>query len=194
MTLTRLIPTLRASIPDPLDHRVWPAGTSATTVDVLVDGISLLRVAELGGTPSVTRGRLAASVGIAAPLPSVVVMIRVAAVAAHADGEPVVFVDGDPDAAGAVWREARLIGRVSTARDRAAVVRPAPPYGTSRTRSLAQLPRDVRVGDLLAVPCSIPVPVPPVSLQVPPASVPVPPVSVPVPPVGSGVGGIRLPV
>ncbi len=148
MTLTRLIPTLRASIPDPLDPRLWPPRTTATTTDVLVDGLSLLHVAHVGGSPSTSPDRAAGRV------PSVIV-VRVVAVAEHPDGEPVVFIDGDADAAGAVWEEARLIGRVSTVRDRVAAVRPAPPYGTSATRSVALLPGDLREGDLLAMPCTV---------------------------------------
>ncbi len=156
MTLTRLLPTLRASIPDPLDLRVWPLGTTATTVDVAVGGVSLLHVAQVCGTPTSSSGRASDSLDSTWS----VMVVRVAAVVEHSDGEPVVLVDGDPDASGAIWREARLIGRISTVRDRVSVVRPAPPYGTSRSRSFVELPRDVREGDLIAVPCSAPVPSP----------------------------------
>lgn len=152
MTLTHLIPTLRASIPDPFDPRLWPTGATATTVDMLVDGVSLLHVAQLGGTPSVVTARHPGSPGSGS---GSVMVVRVVALAQHLDGEAVVFVDGDPEAAGAVWREARLIGRISTARDRTMVVRPAPPYGTPRTRSMAQLPLDLREGDLIAMPCTV---------------------------------------
>ena len=49
MTLTRILPTLRRSIPDPIAGDHWPAATVATITDVTVDGVSLLRVVESSG-------------------------------------------------------------------------------------------------------------------------------------------------
>ena len=44
MTLTSILPTLRATIPDPLVIDRWPEWTHPTTTDVIVSGVSLLRL------------------------------------------------------------------------------------------------------------------------------------------------------
>ncbi|WP_291045938.1 hypothetical protein [Herbiconiux sp.] len=46
MTLTSILPTLRATIPDPLVIDRWPEWTHPTTTDVVVSGVSLLRLEE----------------------------------------------------------------------------------------------------------------------------------------------------
>jgi len=51
MTLTALLPTLRASIPAPFDPGAWPAGTVPTIDDVTVRAVSVGRYADLCGTP-----------------------------------------------------------------------------------------------------------------------------------------------
>src|SRR5687768_15535850 len=59
MTLTRLLPTLRRSMPDPLAADAWPHGSVATTTEVRGEGRSLVRLAEAFGTPTVHVGRAA---------------------------------------------------------------------------------------------------------------------------------------
>ncbi|MCS5723030.1 DUF6157 family protein [Herbiconiux sp. CPCC 203407] len=53
MTLTSILPTLRATIPDPLLIDRWPEWTHPTTTDVVVSGVSLLRLVEICDTPCV---------------------------------------------------------------------------------------------------------------------------------------------
>jgi hypothetical protein len=68
------------------------------------------------------------------------------------DGETLsVWLDAELDRCAAICSEARLIGRVSTAHAKPAVLYPASPNGAVH-RAL-ELPADVAVGDLLAVPC-----------------------------------------
>jgi hypothetical protein len=57
MTLTAIIPSLRTSIPDPLDVNLWPELTTATTTDVIVAGVSLLRLVEVCDTVPYRRDR-----------------------------------------------------------------------------------------------------------------------------------------
>lgn len=58
MTLTEILPTLRRSIPDPLNPRHWPEHTMPTTTDVIVGGVSLTRLVELSHTPALHTGDL----------------------------------------------------------------------------------------------------------------------------------------
>ena len=47
MTLTSLLPTLRDSIPAPFEETAWPAGAHASPRDVVISGVSMLRLAEI---------------------------------------------------------------------------------------------------------------------------------------------------
>ncbi len=53
MTLTHIIPSLRASVPDPICRDLWPEFTTTSLADVTVAGVSLTRLAEWCGTPCV---------------------------------------------------------------------------------------------------------------------------------------------
>ncbi|WAC66513.1 hypothetical protein OVA14_01610 [Agrococcus sp. SL85] len=148
MTLTDLLPTLRASIADPLDVDAWPAGTRAAVGDVAVGGRSLARLAALQGTPCACSTAAAVPCTGGRPSPShragaVVVAVRAidetGAVAVGADLAGTSLACAD---VALRWTEARLIGRASTAR------RASTPVGGG----CALLPVDLRVGDLLAVP------------------------------------------
>jgi hypothetical protein len=158
MTLTTILPSLRRSIPDPLSIDRWPEHTVATTTDVLVAGVSMVRLVDVCGTPCVhtaapvipgTHGR-PALVGQAC-----VVVVRVMGVKRSDTASPVepmtglsIRLDGDLGQAHAVAAEARLVGRASTARRVPAVC------GRSGAPDLAlTVPGDLVVGDLLAVPC-----------------------------------------
>lgn len=152
MTLTRLLPTLRRSIPDPIDPDAWPAATSATITDVEVGGVSLLRLVELCGTPAVhlgvavvcgTGGHPAASAGSTG-----VAVARV--VGASADrSDRTVTIDAELTSLDPAWSEARLIGRASVARATPTTIRSV--SGCLAPAPIA-LPADIEVGDLLALP------------------------------------------
>ena len=98
MTLTRILPTLRRSIPDPITIDRWPEATTTTTTDVIVGGVSLLRLAELSGTPAVhigravepgTNGRIASAAAHTG-----VVVVHVLEASADGDGHAVT-IDAD---------------------------------------------------------------------------------------------------
>lgn len=153
MTLTTLLPSLRRSIPDPLDGEKWPERTYATTTDVIVAGLSLLHVVELSGTPcsvagcSVvpgTHGRLSETHH------TVVTVFRVIRTARSSTGEFSIRLDAGEAGENLLWGEARLIGRASTSHDRAAFV--CLGSGASSKVSRVLLPGDVDEGDLVAVP------------------------------------------
>ncbi|KQZ09342.1 hypothetical protein ASD23_13845 [Agromyces sp. Root1464] len=164
MTLTRILPTLRRSIPDPIAGDHWPAATVATITDVTVDGVSLLRVVELCGTPAVHLGP-AAVPGTGGGLASgakhtgvVVVRVLEASARLHdgARGDEragrTASIDADLAELDPVWAEARLIGRTSVARATPTTLT----GGTSGCSAPAPvaLPGDLAAGDLLALPYS----------------------------------------
>jgi hypothetical protein len=143
VTLTSLLPSLRKSIPDPFVIDRWPEWTHLTTTDVVVSGVSLLRLVELCDTPCV---HIAAAVvpgthGRPSDVEqSSVVVARVVEIAA--DG--VLVLDADITRVQAHASEARLIGRASTQH--------SVPFSLSSEQS-AVLPADLRVDDLIAIPC-----------------------------------------
>lgn len=150
MTLTRMIPSLRRTLPDPLVADLWPEATTTSVTDVVVAGISLVRLAEVYGTPCGFAG--AAVIPHTGGRPSAsretsVRVIRITQIAKRPGGELVVETDGELDPASVVLAELRLIGRASTAHVATALL-PVRPGATLR----AELPQDLRVGDLLAVP------------------------------------------
>jgi hypothetical protein len=135
MTLTRMIPSLRAILPDPLAVDFWPEATVATSSDVVVSGISLRRLVEVCGTPCTHSG--AAVIPRTDGLPSAtrttrVLVVRVTRVGLHESGIPIAETDARLDELRLVWSQTRLIGRASTAHG-----------GTVL---------DLRPGDLLAIP------------------------------------------
>ncbi|MBN9141462.1 MAG: hypothetical protein J0H23_11610 [Micrococcales bacterium] len=151
MTLTEVLPSLRRSLPDPLSIDSWPELTSVTTTDVVVCGISMVRLVELCGTPCVHTGAAVVPGTHGRPSPDADAAIVIVAVTAfcgpdQADG---VFVDGCLDRVPAIWSETRLINRASTAHHRSIPVR----FGGDDRQARANLPADLRPGDLLAVPC-----------------------------------------
>ena len=147
MTLTALLPTLRASIPAPFDAAAWPAGSAPTLDDVTVRAVSLGRYADLCGTPCVCTGPavIPASGGVASGILSTTVVV--ATVVDALSGT--LRIDACAAGLDAVWREARLLGRVSHAYDETfAVV-----DGRGGAVGRVTLPGDVRVGDRIAFPC-----------------------------------------
>ena len=142
VTLTSILPSLRASIPDPFAIDRWPEWTRPTTTDVVVSGVSLLRLVDICETPCV---HIAAAV-----VPGThgrpsdrdqasVVVARVTALPRPGAIE----LDAELSAVPAHLAEARLIGRASTRRSRAFTLGPA----------TLSLPEDLAVGDLVAIPC-----------------------------------------
>jgi hypothetical protein len=158
MTLTRLLPSLRRTLPDPLSHDLWPEATIATTTDVVVSGISLLRLVEVCGTPCIHSG--AAVVPGTNGRPSdtaktAVLVVRVTEVMPHASGNTVIETDARLDNLRLIWSETRLINRASTAHGGVVLIarRPVDPELAFTTDvASVDLPLDLRVGDLLAIP------------------------------------------
>lgn len=147
MTLTSLLPTLRDSIPSPFDRRVWPAGAVPLIDDVTIAAVSLLRYAEICGTPCVcswpavipdSGGRASATEATTVVVATVIAAdpTTVRLDACLGDLEP-------------VWREARLIGRVSHAYEEPFAVYDA--HGDEAVATVT-LPGDPRVGDRITVP------------------------------------------
>jgi hypothetical protein len=156
MTLTRIIPSLRLSIPDPLAPDLWPEGTGATVADVVVSGISLVRLAEVYGTPCVHTG--ASVIPHTGGRPSAtrettVVVVRITRVERTGSGDLVVATDGVIYPTALVMSELRLVGRASTAHlARVRLTRGGVPDGAD-VGAETELVSDLRVGDLLAAPC-----------------------------------------
>lgn len=162
MTLTRMIPSLRATLPDPLLVDSWPEATFATTTDVVVSGISLLRLVEVCGTPCVHSGAAVIPHTDGRPSPTLrtaVLVVRITRAQPHHSGKLIVETDARLDDLRLVWSETRLIDRASTARSGAVLVAVSPIdpdlTGTASARA-TELPLDLRPGDLLAIP-SLPI-------------------------------------
>ena len=154
MTLTHILPSLRRSLPDPLDRDRWPEYTTTSPTDVTIAGLSLVNLVGWCGTPCVhtaaavipgTNGRPSDS-----NLASVVVT-RVCSVSFES-GELAVWVDAELDHCSAICSQARLIGRSSTAHASSATLFPASPHAT--VHRAVELPVDLMEGDLLAIPCT----------------------------------------
>ncbi|OZD43732.1 hypothetical protein CH252_24625 [Rhodococcus sp. 06-1477-1B] len=148
MTLTALLPTLRSSIPAPFDAAAWPAGSTPTLDDVTVRAMSVGRYADICGTPCVCTGPavIPASGGVASATLSTTVVVATVRDA----GPDVLRLDACVAGLDAVWREARLIGRVSHAYDEPFAVVDA--HGEEACATVV-LPGDVRAGDRIAFPC-----------------------------------------
>lgn len=144
VTLTDILPTLRGSLPDPLDQTRWPAATHALVDDVVVQGLSLSRAARLLGTPLVFRPATADPVGV--------VVLTVSGVTEGGQGRRVLC--GRTRLSSAVciaademcWYEARLVGRVSVTHRRPATLTAC---GVARTMDL---PVDLAPGDVVVIP------------------------------------------
>ncbi len=154
MTLTHILPSLRRSLPNPLDRDSWPEFTSTTPDDVTIAGVSLSRLADWSGTPCVHSATavLPGTGGLPSPteLTSVIVA-RVLAVNVTENGSADAWIDARLSGTAVILKEARLIGRVSTARD--VIVRVRSPYDEDEQGDPVQLGGDLRQGDLLAIPC-----------------------------------------
>jgi hypothetical protein len=125
--------------------------TTPTTTDVVVSGVSLVRLVELCETPCVhiaaavipgTHGRPSNTEQASVVVARVVDLPR----------PGVITLDADLTSVTAFFAEARLIGRASTAMSL--------PFELSSPREAGGmapsmvLPSDIAVGDLIAVPCA----------------------------------------
>ena len=151
MTLTEILPTLRQSIASPLDRWRWPVHTAPTTTDVVVGGISLMRLLEISGSPAVLTGDL--------PLPSAgtdvtVLLFRITLRVDTQEGKRIALTDCFFDGIDAVWEECRLIGRTSTARATTIELIPGEENDAAWPHPIATLPADLRAGDVVVVPCA----------------------------------------
>lgn len=154
MTLTTILPSLRRSIPDPFVVDRWPEHTTPTTTDVVVAGISLLRLVELCGTPCV---HTAAAVipgtgGRPSPVDQTTVVVM-SVVSVGDDGHSRLRVDACLADLDPIWSELRLIGRASTVHSASFTLDAGSRPGEAADDRPVLLPRDLRPGDLLAVPC-----------------------------------------
>ncbi|SMH45614.1 hypothetical protein SAMN06295885_2575 [Rathayibacter oskolensis] len=157
MTLTALLPGLRRSIPDPLNVNAWPELTRASTTDVVVSGVSLVRLVEVCGTPCVhvAAGVVPGTGGRPAPdRQATAIVVAVTEAKRDSEGRLEIVIDACLDAVPAVWAEMRVIGRASCAHAHpTTVLGTGRSAGTACEAALAVLPDDLREGDLLAVPC-----------------------------------------
>lgn len=153
MSLTTLFTTLVHPRHAALEG--WPEGTELTGDDVLVDRTSLARLAEHCPTP-----RVYVPVGADvsrvdrfwgdAEVRTVVLTRVVDAVPRLGDDARQAWLDADLGGCAALLDRARLVGRSSAEPLRPFTVHPAPGRGGPAVR----LPRDLRRGDVLAVPCA----------------------------------------
>jgi hypothetical protein len=129
-----------------------------TTTDVVVSGISLLRLVEVCGTPCIHSG--AAIVPGTNGRPSdtaktAVLVVRVTDVMLRASGDTVIETDARLDNLRLIWSETRLINRASTAHSGVVLIAGRPvDQELAFTADVASvdLPLDLTVGDLLAIP------------------------------------------
>lgn len=151
MTLTALMPSLRRSIPDPLNTKRWPEHTVATTSDVIVAAVSMTQLATLVGTPLVHLGDEVHSLDGIAPTQDghcSVVVTTVTGVRTMPSGHIEVTLDIDQACPGLLLSEARLIGRTSVFSNAHTRVHTVGDV----LRHASDLPDDIAVGDLVAVP------------------------------------------
>lgn len=151
MTLTDILPTLRQSIPAPLDRWRWPVHTTPTTTDVVVGGISLMRLFEVGGSPAVLTGDLPVA---GAGTDVTVLLFRITLRVDSQEGKRIALTDCSFEGVDAAWKECRLIGRASTARATTIELIPGEEGDAAWPHPVATLPADLREGDAVVVPCA----------------------------------------
>jgi len=139
-----------------LDH--WPEATVVSDSDIVVSGISLLRLVEVCGTPAVHSGATVIPDSGGQPssdAQTAVLVVRVIAVEHHDSGATIVQVDARLDNLRLIWSQTRLLGRRSSARQKICLIvrRPGTTDLTVTDDVIAvEMPKDLRTGDLLAVP------------------------------------------
>ncbi len=154
MTLTHIIPSLRRTMPDPMDRDRWPEFTTTSVDDVTTAGVSMVRLVDWCGSPAIHTA--AAVIPFSGGKPSEdelvsIVVTRVIAVDRPDERTQDVWVDADLRDCRPVVGQARLIGRSSTAHDTLTRLHPAD--ARFNEASLPHLPADVHPGDLIVFPC-----------------------------------------
>lgn len=155
MTLTHILPSLRASIPDPLGRDRWPEFTTASPSDVTVAGVSLTRLAEWCGTPCVHTAAAVIPGTNGRPSPTdtaSVVVTQICEISEAADQSLDIWIDARLIDAEPCLNELRMIGRISTANEVRARLHTAGEH--TNPAPVERIVSDVRVGDLVAIPCS----------------------------------------
>ena len=154
MTLTSVLPSLRRSIPDPLRADRWPEFTRATPTDVVVAGVSLTALTALAGSPCVHTAAAVIPGSGGRPSPTEgasTVVATVTRVEIDSVGARHAFLDCRFGHLPVIWSEMRLLGRASTVRATATVIRPDDDADDSG--HLVFLPADLEAGDLVVLPC-----------------------------------------
>jgi hypothetical protein len=153
----RLMTTIQTSTserrPPTMTVDLWPAFTTFASDDVVVAAVSLTRLVEWCGTPCVhtADAALPGTHGLPSPTEMAsIVIARVVAVQWRSDLRMHVTIDADLDGCRPILSEARVIGRQATVHRSTATLE-AP--GAEDFAFAAQLPSDVVLGDLIAVPC-----------------------------------------
>jgi hypothetical protein len=153
MTLTRTIPSLRRTIPDPISRDSRPEFTVASPTDITIAGLSLNTLVDWCGTPCVhTAAAVIPGTG-GRPSETELASVVIARVLAASIDRGVlnVWIDAELDSAHTVMTETRLTGRASTAHSIEAVIF----FASTQTpvQRMLELPADLRPGDLLVTPC-----------------------------------------
>jgi hypothetical protein len=133
---------------------LWPVETVVTSRDVVIADISLTELARAWGTPCVHSAESVIVASGGRPTPSertAVLVVAVTEVARDARGNLVIGTDARLEELRLVWPAARLIGRRSFApNSNVLVCRDAEMRADDAF--LARLPRDLKPGDLIAIP------------------------------------------
>jgi len=148
-----LLPTLRDSLPEPFTRDLWPAHTAVTVRDVLIGAVSMQRLVDLCATPCVMTSDAVTSPsgGMASPLSTTSVVIASVVEAGDEPGLRTVRLDARLSAVEHHGSQLRMLGRISHAPFTSWVVLDAD--GSRVALDAPSLPRDLRAGDLLAIPC-----------------------------------------
>lgn len=151
MTLTTVLPSLRASIPDQLDLDHWPEHTVATTKDILVAAVSLTELTHLLGLPfvHVSDEHRAASGAQRSHDGQCSVLVTTVVSAGELPNHRIdVELDLPSHCVGVDFAQAHLIGRISVEPEGHVQVHTR----DDRLRHPSALPADAAAGDLVAIP------------------------------------------
>lgn len=153
MTLTSLLPTLRDSLPEPFTRDLWPAHTTVTVRDVLVGAVSMQRLVDLCATPCVMTSDavIPLSGGMASPLLTTSVVVASVVEASDESGLRTARMDARLSTVEHHGSQLRTLGRISHAPVTDWVILDAD--GSRVALDALPLPRDLRAGDVLAIPC-----------------------------------------
>lgn len=155
MTMTHILLTLRASIPQPFARDRWPEFTTSSPSDVTVAGVSMIRLAHWCGTPCVHTAAAVIPGTNGAPSPTElasVLVTRVLEISRGRDGSLDVWIDAQLSSCRVNSTEIRMVGRVSRVPDTVGRIHAAGEHAP--VMGIKELVSDLRVDDLLVIPCS----------------------------------------